>query len=162
MRQIAVAFALAVVVTFVTPVCASAKPNVQLHLTGVLVTTSSDGHESTTPLDKVTPRKGETYRYTIVANNVGTDPAVKFVAKDAIPNGTSYVAGSASKLAGVTIEYSIDGGKTWSARPMVSVRSPKGLVRRPADASAYTTVRWIASKVAPKTALTFTYEVRVK
>jgi len=50
----------------------------------------------------------------------------------------------------------------WSAQPLVTVTTPKGLVRRPADPSAYMAVRWIASKVAPKSALTFTYEVRVK
>lgn len=162
MRQIAVAFALAAAVMSMTTASALAKPNVKLQLSGVLVTTSADGHEVTTPLDKVTPRKGETYRYTIVAENAGDEPAVHLVAQDKIPNGTSFVADSASKLPGVAVDYSIDGGKTWSAQPMVTVQTPKGLQRRPADASAYTTIRFIASKVAPRSALTFTYEVRVK
>ncbi len=161
MRQIAVTFALAAVVMFLTPVSAFAKPNVQLRLSGVLVTQSSDGQETTTSLEKVTPKKGELYRYTVIASNVGTDPAFKVVTKENVPNGTAFVGGSASKSRGVVIEYSLD-GKTWSAKPMVSVATPKGLVRRPADPSAYASIRWIAPKVAPKSALTFTYEVRVK
>lgn len=161
MRQIAVSFALALVVVASTAASALAKPTIQLHLSGVLVTQSADGHETTTPVEKVTPKKGEIFRYTIVATNVGTNPALKVTALDKVPNGTAFVAGSASKSPGVAIEYSLD-GKTWSAQPMVSVMTPKGLVRRAADASAYAAVRWIAPKVAPKAALTFTYEVRVK
>jgi uncharacterized repeat protein (TIGR01451 family) len=139
----------------------SAKPNVQMHLSGVLVTTSANGHETTTPVEKVAPKKGEIFRYTIEAKNVGTQPALHVIALDKIPNGTEFVGGSASKAPGVAIEYTLD-GKTWSAQPIVSVMTPKGLVRRPADPSAYASVRWIAPKVAPKAALTFTYEVRVK
>ena len=161
MRHIAVSFALVLAVMSVTAASALAKPNVQLHLSGVLVTHSADGRETTTPIEKVTPKKGELYRYTVVASNVGTDPALKLVTRENIPNGTSFVAGSATKSAGVAIEYTLD-GKMWSAQPLVTVTTPKGLVRRPADPSAYMAVRWIASKVAPKSALTFTYEVRVK
>jgi uncharacterized repeat protein (TIGR01451 family) len=144
-----------------TAASALAKPNVQLHLSGVLVTHSADGHETTSPIEKVTPKKGELYRYTVVASNVGTDPALKLVTRENIPNGTAFVAGSASKSAGVAIEYSLD-GKMWSAHPLITVATPKGLVRRAADPSAYASIRWIAPKVAPKAALTFTYEVRVK
>lgn len=161
MRQIAVSFALVLVVVLTTAATALAKPNVQLHLSGVLVTQSAGGRETTTPIEKVTPKKGELYRYTVVASNVGTDPAFKLVTRENVPNGTAFVAGSASKAPGVTIEYSLD-GKTWAAKPLITVSTTKGLVRRPADPSAYSAVRWIAPKVAPKSALTFTYEVRVK
>lgn len=161
MRHIAVSFALVLAVVLATAATALAKPNVQLHLSGVLVTRTADGHVTTTPIEKVTPKKGELYRYTVVASNVGTDPALKLVTRENMPNGTAFVAGSASKVTGVAIEYSLD-GKVWSARPLITVNTPKGLVRRPADPSAYAAVRWIAPKVAPKSALTFTYEVRVK
>ena len=161
MRHIAVSFALVLVVAFLTTATALAKPNVQLHLSGVLVTQSANGHQVTTPLDKVSPKKGELYRYTVVASNIGTDPAFKVVTKEGVPNGTAFVAGSASESPGVAIEYSLD-GKTWSTKPMVSIHTKKVLIHRPADPSAYSAVRWIASRVAPKSALTFTYEVRVK
>lgn len=161
MRHIAVSFALVVAIVSTTAASALAKPNIQLRLTGVMVTRSADGHETATSLEKVTPKRGSLYRYTVVASNVGTDPALKVVTSEKVPNGTAFVAGSASKSPGVAIEYSID-GKTWSAMPTISVYTPKGLVRRTADSSAYTALRWIAPKVAPKSALTFTYEVRVK
>ena len=161
MRQTAVAFALAVVVMSLTTATASAKPDVKLNLSGVLVTRAADGHEATEPVEKVTPRKGEIFRYTIVATNVGKDPALKLKPIGKIPSGTEFVGGSASKATGVAVEYSLD-GVTWSARPMVTIQTSKGLVRRAADPSAYAAVRWIAPKVAPKVALTFTYEVRVK
>jgi uncharacterized repeat protein (TIGR01451 family) len=160
-RQIAVSFALAVVVIALTTASVIAKPIIQLHLSGVRVTTSADGRETTTPVEKVTPKKGQIFRYTIEARNVGNQPALNYVALDKIPNGTEFVGGSASKAPGVKIEFTLD-GKTWSAQPIVSVMTSKGLVRRPADPSAFASVRWIAPKVAPKAALTFTYEVRVK
>ncbi len=61
-------------------------------------------------------------------------------------------------------EFSLDGGKTWSAMPMVRVRLADGTtMMKKADASLYTAVRFVGDgAIAPHQAVAYTYEVRVK
>ena len=65
------------------------------------------------------------------------------VFSDPIPDGLTYVLGSAgAERASAVVEYSIDGGATWSARPEVVFQDGGRAVRRPAPAESYTHVRW--------------------
>lgn len=145
------------------PSVASAKPNVVLTLSGVTVHKTASGVEKDVPLDpNVRLKTGEIVRWTIVAANKGSDPALHLTPSDKVPAGTVYVVASASTLGGHA-EFSLDEGKTWTAKPMVTVQTTTGPVTKPADPSSYTTIRWIADKpLAPKGSLRFTYEVRVK
>ncbi len=80
-----------------------------------------------------------------------------------MPDGTSFEGGSATTNAVLHPQFSIDGGKTWAATPMVSVHTASGDVSKKADPSTYTSVRWIFDKpLAAHTTSTYTYEVRVK
>lgn len=142
---------------------ATAKPNVQLKLDGELVQRDAKGVEKFVPITSEALKTGETVRYDIVAMNVGTDPATKLMPVGRIPSGTKYEAGSASASGSLRVEFSIDGGKTWSKSPTIRVTTPTGVVLKPADPASYTEIRWIAAKpLAPKASVSYSYEVRVK
>jgi uncharacterized repeat protein (TIGR01451 family) len=141
---------------------ALAKPTVALHLQGALVERDASGSEKLTPIDGVALQPGETVRYTIVATNVGTDPALGLRPTARIPAGTAYDVGSASKNA-QRVEFSIDGGKTWSTSPMVRVQTQTGVVEKKADPSLYTMLRWVGGNaIGPKVTQVYSYAVRIK
>jgi uncharacterized repeat protein (TIGR01451 family) len=151
------------VVLALIPGIASAKPSVTLKLTGSLVTKASDGHTTLTPVEKTQPKTGDAIQYDIVAANGGDSAALRLVPVGRIPAGTAYVDGSA-KGARAHAEFSLDGGKTWSAVPMVRVRQPDGTtVVKKADPALYTTVRFVTDgAIAPHATAAYVYEVRVK
>src|ERR1700736_4773738 len=161
MRSIAAASLLAL--ALILPGMALAKPNVTLKLTGSLVTKAADGHTTLTPVEKAHPKSGDEIEYDIVANNAGDSPALRLVPVGKIPAGTSYVDGSA-KAPRARAEFSLDGGKTWSASPTVKVRQPDGTtVVKKADPSLYTAVRFVTDgALAPHGWNAYSYEVRVK
>jgi uncharacterized repeat protein (TIGR01451 family) len=161
MRSIAASSLVAL--ALILPGIASAKPNVTLKLTGSLVTKAADGRTTMTPIERIQPKAGDEIEYDIVASNAGSTPAVRLVPVGKIPAGTAYVDGSA-KAARARAEFSLDGGKTWSASPTVTVKGPSGapVVKR-ADPALYTAVRFVTDgAVAPRASLAYTYEVRVK
>jgi uncharacterized repeat protein (TIGR01451 family) len=151
------------VVALILPGIAMAKPNVTLKLTGSIVTKAADGRTTLTPVEKQQPKAGDEIRYDIVASNAGDSPALRLVPAGKIPAGTAYVDGSA-KAPRAHPEFSLDGGKTWSAAPTVRVRQPDGTtVVKKADPSLYTAVRFVTDgALAPHQAVAYTYEVRVK
>lgn len=107
-----------------------------------------------------TVQPGQRIRYTIVARNSGDRPAAQLMPVANIPAGERFVAGSA----GASAEYSIDNGKTWSRRPMVTVTNPGGTTTtRPALPAQYNAVRWTgALPLAPGARATFAYDVIVE
>jgi uncharacterized repeat protein (TIGR01451 family) len=152
-----------VLLAIVLPLLADAKPAVMLKLTGSYVTKSSDGHVVLTPLDKVAAKPGDEIEWDIAATNGGTSPALKFIPKAAIPNGTAFIPGSVKMPAGHP-EFSLDGGKTWSASPVVAVKQPDGSMKDvKADPSLYTAVRFINdAPLAAHNEAQYSYDVRVK
>ncbi len=138
---------------------AAAAPAVKLHLSGVLVQ-HSNGQIKQTPVQGLTLKAGDLVRYTIVATNVGTSPAFKLVPVGPIPQATSYVLQSA-RGDDAAVQYTLD-GKSWSARPAFSVKTPRRTLVKAADPALYKAVRWIAPRaLAPHKTQTFSYEVRV-
>lgn len=152
-----------VLFSLVAPGLASAKPSVTLKLTGSLVAKDAVGHTTLTPVEHAQPKSGDEIQYDIVAANGGTSPALRLVPVGRVPAGTVYVDGSA-KAARAHPEFSLDGGKTWSASPTVQVRKPDGtMVTKKADPSLYTSVRFVTDgAIAPKQSGAYSYEVRVK
>src|SRR6202163_648890 len=135
---------------------AEANPNVVLKLSGVLVERDQNGTERVTAVEKVQLKPGDVVRYVIVASNAGADPARNLVPMGQVPAGTAFQAGSASMKDAAHIEYSLDGGKTWSSAPTIKVHTPTGDVVKKADPATYTSVRWIDDKpLAPKGSATF-------
>ena len=86
---------------------------------------------------------GDVIRYRLTFTNLRTDSIQKVQFTDPIPTGLQYVTGSATvDREDVAIEFSIDGGATWSAQPMIEELVEGRVVRRPAPVSKYTHVRW--------------------
>ncbi len=86
---------------------------------------------------------GDVVRYRLTFTNV-TPHAVKSVVFDnPLPAGLRYQGGTASSDRDqVAIKYSIDGGKSYSAQPMIEVEVNGKRVQRPAPADIYTHIRW--------------------
>jgi len=86
---------------------------------------------------------GDVIRYRITFTNVRTDSIRNVRFTDPIPPGLRYLAGSAgADREDVTIEFSIDGGASWSPQPMIEEVVEGRPVRRPAPPALYTNVRW--------------------
>lgn len=156
-------FALGLVVLALVPGIAAAKPAVKLTLAGSLVGKSADGHVMLTPVERVTLKPGDDVEYAITAVNAGDSAATHFVPSGKIPAGTTYVDGSA-KAPRAHAEFSLDGGKTWSAQPTVTVKGPAGTpVVKKADPALYTAVRFVTDgALEPHQSLVSRYDVRVK
>jgi uncharacterized repeat protein (TIGR01451 family) len=143
------------------PALAAAAPHVTLKLIGSHVTVV-DGHVKHEPVENAVLKAGDDVEYDIVASNTGTRPAFKLIPMARVPAGTEYVAGSAKGLH-ATPQFSLDGGKTWSAAPTVTEKTSAGTIARKADAALYTAVRFVADgPLAPGARATYSYEVRVR
>jgi len=163
MQRTIVAIYTAIFLAVSLGVAAEAKPSVVLKLSGVLVQHDQNGAERTASIEGAQLKPGDVVRYMIVASNAGADPARNLVPVGQVPAGTAFQAGSVTSKDGTRIEYSLDGGKTWSAAPTVKVHTPTGDVVKKADPATYTSVRWVGEKpLAPKTSATFAYAVKVK
>jgi uncharacterized repeat protein (TIGR01451 family) len=97
-----------------------------------------------------TAKPGDEIRYTLVFTNVTAAPVKNVQFVDPIPSGLVYVLGSATAVQPARIEYSIDGGKTYSAQPMIEAVEGGQKVEKPAPRERYTHVRWtVVGSVAP-------------
>ncbi len=141
---------------------AVAAPAVSLHLAGAIVERGADGATRDIPLtgaERVSP--GQTLRYTIVAANKGNEPARALAPVARVPAGTAYVAATAPS-GPARLEFSLD-GSTFAERPMITVQTPNGPIRRAADPNTYVAVRWSGVKLlAPGASTAFSYTVRVR
>jgi uncharacterized repeat protein (TIGR01451 family) len=111
---------------------------------------------------KVSP--GDRILYRVEVSNQGDMAAKNPVAIGPIPAGTKYVAGTATQEASLQVDYSIDGGKTYSSVPTISVTGKDGKVQTlPAPVERYTTVRWSWNSVLPPGAKSsVSYQVQVR
>jgi uncharacterized repeat protein (TIGR01451 family) len=111
-------------------------------------------------------RPGETIRYVVTASNISDRQIKKLVVNQPIPKGSVYVLGSATlpKVEGATVDYSIDGGKTYIEKPTIRVKLENGeVVTRPAPESMYTNVRWrFGDNFSAKTVAYASYQVRIR
>lgn len=107
-------------------------------------------------------RPGDVLRYSVKGKNQGNRAATNFALTQPIPKGTVYVAKSATGNA--QILYSIDGGKNYSAQPMIQVKRADGsLDSIPAPVESYTHVRWkFQNAIEPNANVSAFYQVRVR
>jgi uncharacterized repeat protein (TIGR01451 family) len=101
--------------------------------------------------DPNTVLSGDVVRYRLVFTNVTDVPVRNVEFKDPLPAGLRYMAASAgADREDVAIEYSIDGGATYAAQPMVEEMVDGKPVRKPAPVELYTHIRWrVEGWVAP-------------
>lgn len=107
---------------------------------------------------------GDKLRYGVNSSNAGEISAENLVITQPIPAQMTYVIGSDKGNESAVATYSIDGGNTFVAEPMVEVTLPDGSVEmRPAPAEAYTHVKWDFGKpLSPEDAVAVSHEVVVK
>jgi uncharacterized repeat protein (TIGR01451 family) len=113
-------------------------------------------------LDAVHP--GEIVNWMITSQNDGTGAAHEYKAVGHIPQGMTFVAGSATAEGAATVLYSIDGGQNFSEKPMIKEKKEDGSVKLvPAPASMYTQVRYEWSDpLSGGSKFSASYKVRVK
>ena len=136
------------------------QPEVKIKLAGSL-----KRNEESLALERVSAvHPGEILDWTITSANEGDAPARQYKTIGQIPQGTSFVAGSAVAEYGAAVSYSIDGGKNFAAQPTVEEKQADGTAKRvPAPASMYTQVRYEWSDpLAAGATLAASYKVRVK
>lgn len=94
---------------------------------------------------------GDVIRYTLRFTNRQDAPVRNVVFANPIPSGLRYVAASAAATAAdAVVTYSIDGGKSYSAQPMIEVVENGERRSVPAPSQMYTHVRWtLAGWVQP-------------
>jgi len=86
---------------------------------------------------------GDVILYRLTFTNLRSDSIRNVQFHDPVPAGLRYVAGSATAdRQDVTIEFSLDGGRTWSVQPMIEEVVDGRKVHRPAPPELYTNVRW--------------------
>jgi uncharacterized repeat protein (TIGR01451 family) len=135
------------------------SPVMKITLSGTIA--RSSGKVAIEKAGSVNP--GEVINYTILSNNEGPGPARDLKTVGPIPASTIYVDGSA-KAEGAIAVYSVDGGKSYSAKPMIQQRQPDGTIKSvPAPLSMYTQVRFEWSNpLAANTQYSASYQVRIK
>ncbi|PSN19551.1 hypothetical protein C7271_06745 [filamentous cyanobacterium CCP5] len=102
-------------------------------------------------------------RYTITSENAGEQPAQNLVITQPIPAQMTYVLDTAIGNGGTSITYSIDGGQSFVAEPLVEVVQPDGsVVMEPAPAEDYTHIRWdFSASLEPEVAVQVAYDLSV-
>lgn len=142
-------------------------PKVKLNLSAEkkIASVDAQGKQQVTwkAIDNTAVQPGDILRYTLVSENAGDKAAKNLTLTQPIPAQTLFVLESA-KANGALLTYSIDGGKTFVEKPMVTVKLANGQeAQRPAPASAYTHIRWdYSDSLAPLASVRAAYEVAVK
>jgi uncharacterized repeat protein (TIGR01451 family) len=86
---------------------------------------------------------GDVIRYSLQFTNTQEQAVRNVVFSNPVPQGLRYVLESATAdVPNVAITFSIDGGKTYSAQPMIEVVDNGERRNVPAPAAMYTHVRW--------------------
>jgi uncharacterized repeat protein (TIGR01451 family) len=144
------------------------QPKVQLKLGAEKQVAVKDAEGNTKiawlPLKgSVTVQPGDVLRYTLTSENAGDKAANSLKLTQPVPAKTSYILKSA-RANGAKLTFSIDGGKTFVAQPMVMVKLANGQEElRPAPAGAYTHMRWdYSDSLAPLATVRAAYDVAVK
>lgn len=136
------------------------QPEVKVKLAGSL-----KRNDESLALDKVSAvHPGEILDWTITSANEGDGAARQYKTIGQIPQGTSFIAGSAVAEYNASVSYSIDGGKNFAAQPTIEEKQADGTTKSvPAPASMYTQVRYEWSDpLAAGSTLSASYKVRVR
>ena len=104
---------------------------------------------------------GDVVVYRLRFTNVTDQPVQGVLLRNPLPAGLRLRPGSIQVSGGeAQAEYSIDGGRSFSAEPMEEVVVDGRKVLRPAPPERFTDVRWrVQGSVAPRAVVTAEYEV---
>jgi uncharacterized repeat protein (TIGR01451 family) len=106
--------------------------------------------------DAATAMPGDVMEYRLRFTNITQGEVRGVVFNNPVPKGLRYVGGSAgADRQDVVVEYSIDGGRTYSVSPMVSEVVDGKRVQKPASPELYSHVRWtVRGSIAPGASVT--------
>jgi len=153
-----------VAMALATGLQAASGPEVRIRLSGSIQERPSGGVAWVTLKNGAQVAPGERILYRLDLVNQGELEARNPVALGPVPAGTAFVPGTASTAPDLKIDYSIDGGKTFSEKPIIVVTGKDG--RRqimPAPADRYTTVRWTwGTPLAAGATASVSYQVQVR
>jgi uncharacterized repeat protein (TIGR01451 family) len=156
-RMLMVAMLAVVVVTPAVAVAQRQSPRALVITAHNVTAETASGRKNAT-----LARPGDVIHYALVFTNVTAGPVKSIQFVDPLPKGVGYVLGSAKADHPVRLEYSIDGGKSYSAQPMIDVVANSRTVRKPAPRERYTHVRWtVLESVAPGAQVTAEFRAQV-
>jgi len=162
MRKIAVAIGL---IAMLLPLSATAKPLISVSITAEKeVTVSENGKKIMKKVPASNIDAGDVIFYTVNYVNSGDEPATNAVLDDPIPQGTSYIPGSAYGE-GADIIFSIDHGKGFKKPSLLTyqIKSRDGSVeKRTASSEEYTNIRWTIATIPAGARGKVGFQVRVK
>jgi uncharacterized repeat protein (TIGR01451 family) len=106
--------------------------------------------------DAATVLPGDVVRYRLRFTNLTQGDVRGVVFNNPVPKGMRYVGGSAgADRNDVIMEYSIDGGRAYAARPMVTQVVDGKRVQVPASPEQYSHVRWtVRGSISPGASVT--------
>ena len=144
------------------------RPEVKLTLSAEkqIVSTDTNGQEKISwdaLVGRVTVQPGDVLRYTVDGANSGDVDAKGLSITQPIPAETTYMLKSAQADSSAETVYSIDGGQSFVAEPMIEVTLPDGTVQlQPAPAEMYTHIQWnFGDDLASAQAVKASYNVTV-
>jgi uncharacterized repeat protein (TIGR01451 family) len=127
------------------------------------VIVTEDGQEDFLPAERARPKDVIEYRLTY--KNDGTDPVQSIFITDPIPSGTEYIEASASSPDRGRVEFSIDGGKSYSDWPIEIVEKTKDGREKVTRATPemVTHIRWtLTDTFTPEHEVTVSYRTLIK
>jgi uncharacterized repeat protein (TIGR01451 family) len=137
-----------------------AQPKVRVETSGSVKRNDKD-----VLLDKAEAvNSGEILNWNINSANEGNGDAQNYRVVGQIPKGTQLIPESAKADESPQVTYSIDGGKNFSAQPLIDEKQPDGTVKKvAAPVSMYSHLRFEWDKALPSNSkLAAVYRVQVK
>ena len=129
----------------------------------VRVVLADNGKEHFLPAEKAHPQDVIEYRLTYTNN--GQSPLKNISVTDPIPSGTEYIVRSATRPRAGDVEFSIDGGESYHAWPVLYKKTTESgeEIWVEATPDMITHIRWtIAESFEPESEITFSYRAIVK
>lgn len=157
-------FTIALAALLLLPGAALAAPQVKIDITAekeVVVTENGQSVTKRVPVTEIAP--GETVIYTLAVANSGDEAATSVIVDDPIPEGTTYLPGSATELGEVI--FSIDGGENFKKPSLLTYEAtkPDGTKEKStASPEQYTHIRWQLPEVAAGASQKLSFQVKVK
>jgi len=142
---------------------ASSAPKLKGEMVAHKIIVNEKNEEVAVSADKVYPN--DTIEYALSYRNVGDMPAGGVSLIGVIPEGTVYIANSATGTGAFDVLYSIDGGKSYHRAPVeytvVNERGEKE--KRTATPDMYTNIKWLMTgELGVDEEVGVHYRVRVK
>ncbi len=153
-----------VVLALLLPLTAWATPVITVAIKAEKeVVVTENGQKITKIVEAQEIFPGEIVIYTLTYRNTGSSAAQNVAITDPLPEGTSYLPGSASEVGDLV--FSIDQGQTYKRPSLLTymVTQPDGsVVTRVASPEEYTHIRWTIPEILPGAEGAVSFKARIK